>query len=415
MVRKQQTLRRVPLFASLPQSEIEYLAANLRPLHVAEGVTLIQEGTPSDRCYILVEGVVEIIKSAGTDEARLIARREAGILLGEMSLFSQQGQHTASVRAATPLELLVMTDADLDALLHRQPRLAYDLVGMIARRLEQSENNTILELREKNRQLTQAYQELKAAQARLVEQERLERELEIARQIQSSTLPRRLPRLAGYDFGALISPARAVGGDFYDFIPLGGSRMGVAVGDVSDKGVPAALYMSLVYSLVRAEARRHRTPGGVLGAVNNLLLDMEVTHMYVTLVYAVLDYQKQELSYARAGHPYPLLITADGGQVAPAGGIGQPLGLLPDPRLDEQVVAVPPGGTILLFTDGITEAADQGGSSFGDQRLLGALQRHAALPAQEICDSLYRLVDRHCGLTPQQDDITLLCLRHLGY
>ncbi|OGO42516.1 MAG: hypothetical protein A2W36_03895 [Chloroflexi bacterium RBG_16_58_14] len=410
---KQQILRRVPLFASLPQSEIDYLAANLLTVHLPEQTWLIQEGTASDRCYILVDGAVEIIKSAGTDEERVIARREAGILLGEMSLFSQEGHHTASVRAVSALELLVMTDADLDALLHRQPQLAYELVGMIARRLEQSENNTILELREKNRQLTQAYQELKAAQARLVEQERLERELEIARQIQSSTLPRRLPRLAGYDFGALISPARAVGGDFYDAIPLGHGRIGVAIGDVSDKGVPAALYMSLVYSLLRAEANRHRTPGSVLLAVNNLLIDMEVTHMYVTLVYGVLDYDRQEFSYARAGHPYPILLDASGRQQILAERVGQPLGMLPAPSLDEQSMPLPAGGVILLFTDGITEAADPLGSSFGDKRLVGALQRHAGLPAQEICNSLYRLVDRHCGLTPQQDDITLLCLRHL--
>jgi sigma-B regulation protein RsbU (phosphoserine phosphatase) len=409
---KQQILRRVPLFASLPESEIAHLAQSLRRLHIASGSVLMREGTPTDRCYILLEGVVEIIKSAGTSEERVIAERGPGTLLGEMSLFSQQGLHTATVRAAVPLEVLEMTSADLDALLHRQPQLAYDLVGMIARRLEQSENQTILDLREKNRLLTQAYQELKAAQVRLVEQERLERELEIARQIQSSTLPRRLPRLAGYDFGAFISPARAVGGDFYDFIPLGHKRIGVAIGDVSDKGVPAALYMSLVYSLVRAEARRHRTPGTVLLAVNNLLIDMEVTHMYVTLVYGVLDYDRQEFSYARAGHPYPILLDASGRQEILAERVGQPLGMLPVPRLDEQSMPLPAGGVILLFTDGITEAADPLGSSFGDKRLVDALQRYAGLPAQDICNSLYRLVDEHCGLTPQQDDITLVCLRH---
>jgi len=409
---KQQILRRVPLFASLPESEIAHLAQSLRRLNIASGSVLMSEGTPTDRCYILLEGVVEIIKSAGTSEERVIAERGSGTLLGEMSLFSQQGLHTATVRAAAPLEVLEMTSADLDALLHRQPQLAYELVGMIARRLEQSENQTILDLREKNRLLTQAYQELKAAQARLVEQERLERELEIARQIQSSTLPRRLPRLAGYDFGVLISPARAVGGDFYDFIPLGHGRIGVAIGDVSDKGVPAALYMSLVYSLVRAEARRHRTPGTVLLAVNNLLIDMEVTHMYVTLVYGVLDYDRQEFSYARAGHPYPISLDASGRQEVLAERVGQPLGMLPAPRLDEQIIPLSAGGVILLFTDGITEAADPLGSSFGDKRLVDALQQYASLPAQEICNSLYRLVDQYCGLTPQQDDITLVCLRH---
>jgi Serine phosphatase RsbU, regulator of sigma subunit len=118
-------------------------------------------------------------------------------------------------------------------------------VRVLSLRLEQHQNRTIRDLQEKNLQLTQAYEQLKAAQAHLIEKEKMERELEVARGIQQSMVPRKLPHLPGFDFGARMMPARAVGGDFFDFIPLSESTLGIVIGDVSDKGVPAALFMAL--------------------------------------------------------------------------------------------------------------------------------------------------------------------------
>ena len=213
-----------------------------------------------------------------------------------MSLFSQGGAHTATVRACTTLKALKMTRQDFDALLQRQPSLAYQIVSLLSRRLEESENLTIIDLKEKNRQLTLAYQELKAAQAQIIEKEKLEHELEIARRIQLNILPHELPQHPGFEFGALMIPARAVGGDLYQFIPLNRNRLGIVVGDVSDKGVPSALFMSLVYSLMRAEAAGGSAPAKVLQKVNRYLLEINVEEMYVTLLYGILDFSSGEFS-----------------------------------------------------------------------------------------------------------------------
>ena len=179
---------------------------------------------------------------------------------------------------------------------------------MLSRRLEDTENATILDLREKNRQLTLAYQELQAAQKSLIEKERLERELEIASKLQLSILPQSLPVYPGLDLGALMVPAELVGGDFYDFIPLGPDRLGVVVGDVCNKGIPAALFMTLSYTAVRSEALRYPDPGAALQAVNRRLIELNANDMFVTLLYGIIDMNSRRFTYARAGHPYPLIL-----------------------------------------------------------------------------------------------------------
>ena len=227
---KEQLISQIPLFAALPRHEIAHLAATLRPLDFPEGTLLFREGTTGDLFYILLEGQVEIIKALGTPAERVLGIRQAGAFIGEMSLFSRDGSRTASVRASTPLHVLEMTRADFDALLARQPTLAYTMTRILSQRLEESENQTIRDLLEKNSQLTQAYDELKAAQAQLIEKEKLETEIDIARTIQRSFLPHDLPRLPGFDFGMRIEPMTSVGGDFFDFIPLGDGQLGLAVG-----------------------------------------------------------------------------------------------------------------------------------------------------------------------------------------
>ena len=281
---KVELLSSIPLFASLPRQEIEHLAANLQTRHFPAGAIILHEGRSSQSCFIVEEGRVEIIKSLGTSDERILAVRETGTLLGEMSLFIQSKEHTASVRALTPLTMLEITQKEFDALLHRQPGIVYEIARLMSQRLNESEDLTILDLREKNRQLTQAYEELKAAHEQIVEKELLEKELQIARRIQQSILPQVIPQYETLQCCALMVPARAVGGDFYDFIPFEDGLVGVVVGDVSDKGVPAALFMGLTYSLVRAEASQGISPGETLRRVNRHLLDINVTNMFVTLV-----------------------------------------------------------------------------------------------------------------------------------
>jgi serine phosphatase RsbU (regulator of sigma subunit) len=408
---KEQLISQVPLFASLPRAEIEYLAETLHPFEFSEGALLFVEGQVGDRFYILVDGEVEIIKALGTDAERGLGIRGAGSFIGEMSLFSRDSQHTASVRARTRLKLLEMTHADLDALLHRQPSLAYELVRVLSTRLEESENLTIHDLLEKNRQLTQAYHDLKAAQAQIIEKEKLEAELHVARVIQRSILPRTRPRLRGFDFGMLMEPMTSVGGDFFDFIDLGQNQVGIVVGDVSDHGVPAAIFMALTFSLLHAEAGRANSPGEALRSVNRHLLGMNESEMFVTVLYGILNGATREFRYVRAGHELPVLLDARREPIHPRYGAGQVLGLFTDPLLDEQSVVLPPGSLLLMYTDGVIEAMDLKGEMFGPERLRAALRAEREAPAQAVCDSVWNAVQAYTGAAAPHDDVTLVAVR----
>jgi serine phosphatase RsbU (regulator of sigma subunit) len=240
---------------------------------------------------------------------------------------------------------------------------------------------------------------------------KMEAELDFAREVQRSILPGELPRKTGCDFGALMIPARAVGGDFYAFIELDEQRVGIAVGDVSDKGVPAALFMALTFSLINTEARRSFSPCDVLFNVNQYLLSMNQSDMLVTAVYGIFNCLTREFRYARAGHDKPIVLDASGQLLELVGHPGQLLGVLSAPALDEQHIILPAGGTLLLFTDGVTEAMNAGGQMFGLERLRAALQANYAGRAQGICTEIWRTVATFAGDQPAHDDVTLVAVR----
>jgi serine phosphatase RsbU (regulator of sigma subunit) len=406
-------LSSIPLFASLPEDEIRRLEMRLRVSGCPPGRVLFHEGHSDDKFYVLLEGQVEVVKALGSAEERLLGVRAAGNLLGEMSLFSRDGCHTASVRALTPLRLLNVPHTELDALLHRQPLFAYELIRLLSRRLEESENVTILDLREKNQRLGEAYEELKDAHVQIVEKERLEKELEISGQIQQSLLPRKTPAIPGYEFGALMVPAHSVGGDFFTYFNLGPEKLGIVVGDVSDKGVPAALFMALTFSLIRAEASITRSPVQAFRKVNRHLMQMNASKMFVTLVYGILDYSSGDFHFARAAHPSPYLLDGAGRVVEVPVSSGQPLGLFDNLPIDEQRLNLPPGGTLLLFSDGVSETKDLEGTDFAPDSLYRSMAANRTRPALEICEQLWLDVQAHGRGLPQQDDFTALVVKRL--
>jgi serine phosphatase RsbU (regulator of sigma subunit) len=234
-----------------------------------------------------------------------------------MSLFSEDQKRTATARAHSPLRMLEMTQSEFDDLLRRVPNLAYQMMRLLSRRLGETENTTIRDLREKSERLTQAYRELQEAQAQIIEKAILDRELAFARRVQQSILPAYKPELEGFEFGMLMTPSRMVGGDFFDFVPLADGKVGIAVADVTDKGVPAAIFMAVARSLVRAEASRNLAPVDVLRRVNTLLLEMNTEGLFVTLLYGVLNPKTREFHYVRAGHEHPLVITIEGSALIP--------------------------------------------------------------------------------------------------
>jgi sigma-B regulation protein RsbU (phosphoserine phosphatase) len=406
-------IAQIPLFASLPRTELEHLANKLQPREFPPGAVMLREGECDEHFYILLEGEVEVIKALGSSDERQLAVKPSGALLGEMSLFNPQGCHTSSVLARATVQTLEMTRQDFDGLLHRHPALVYEMLRRMSQRLEGAENTTILDLREKNRQLTQAYQELKAAQAQLIIKEKLERELDIARQIQESILPESVPRLEGFDIAALTIPARAVGGDYYDFFPLDGDRIGLVTGDACDKGIPAALFINLTNSLVHIEAPRNPSPEATLRLVNQHLLEMNRSGMFATMLYGVLD-ASGRLDYCRAGHPYPVVLNQNQRPIEIHANNGMPLGLLEEIQLDVQTVTIPIGGIAVMYSDGLNEALDSNDRQFGVARLASELPPISHLPAEYVCTRLWELVQSFVGDQPQIDDFTVMVIKRLS-
>ena len=240
---------------------------------------------------------------------------------------------------------------------------------------------------------------------------KMEAELDFARNVQRSILPAQLPRTTGCDFGAVMIPARAVSGDFYEFIELDDNRVVVVVGDVSDKGVPAALFMALTYSLINAEARRALSPREALANVNRYLLNMNEAGMFVTVLYGILNRVTREFWYARAGHDQPIVLDADGQPLEIERKAGQILGILPAPALDEAHITLPASSTLLLFTDGATEAMDAAGELFGLRRVQAAFQLNRHASAQDICIRVWQVIEEFSAHQPPHDDVTLVAIK----
>jgi sigma-B regulation protein RsbU (phosphoserine phosphatase) len=234
--------------------------------------------------------------------------------------------------------------------------------------------------------------------------EQLRQEQEESRQIQQNLLPRSAPAVPGFKLEAACVPAGAVGGDWYDYIPLSGGRLGIVLADVSGKGMPAALLMSATRGIVRSLAPLVGGPGEMLARVNQMLLDDCATGRYVTMIYAVLDPAKRTLTFASAGHPWPLL--CHGADVRPLHtDAGMPLGLLPG-EFTEHTVKLCCDFRLLFYTDGISEQIGHAEEEFGCERLEQFVGTHD-------CDvaCLMGLIRDFRGDRPQNDDATVILLR----
>jgi serine phosphatase RsbU (regulator of sigma subunit)/anti-sigma regulatory factor (Ser/Thr protein kinase) len=244
--------------------------------------------------------------------------------------------------------------------------------------------------------------------AEIQARERYEQELRVATLIQQQFLPRQLPDLPDWQVAAYYGPARAVGGDFYDFMELADGRIGIVVGDVTDKGVPAALVMARTHSILRGDAPRLVSPAKVLEHANELLVAEMPESMFVTCLYLVLDPATGHVVYANAGHNLPYVRTGVG--VIEFRATGMPLGLMPGMVYEEREAIIGPGDNVLLYSDGLIEAHDTSGAMYGFPRLRADLA--TGLAGSELIDEL---LDRlHAFTGPgweQEDDITLVALR----
>ena len=240
----------------------------------------------------------------------------------------------------------------------------------------------------------------------------LQNELGVASKIQQSILPTRFPDKPGCRMFANMKPARNVGGDFFDVIHLADGRIGIAIADVSDKGVPAALFMMSCRTLIKGAAIGKTDPGEVLHEVNQLLQEDNDAAMFVTVFYGVYDPDSRRFHYANGGHNSPLVVHADGSsaELPLTGGIA--LGLIPDLDYDNKSVTLAPGDLIVMYTDGVTEAFDEQGNQFGTQRLQEVFAGAEPTDVQAANRSVFEAVEKFAGDTPQSDDITCVTLLH---
>jgi phosphoserine phosphatase RsbU/P len=245
--------------------------------------------------------------------------------------------------------------------------------------------------------------------------EKLNREIEIAREVQERLFPQRLPEIAGLRYFGQCRTALGVGGDYYDFLPLPEGKLGVALGDVSGKGIAAALTMASLQASLRAEAMRGGDDlAGLIARVNNMVYDASTEDRYATLFYAQFDPESRRLTYVNAGHCPPILLHGVGAgctveRLDKAG--GTVVGLVPDVGYYQASVELAPGDLLVIYTDGFSEAMNPRLEEWGEKRLLEAVQACDGLSAQDAIARIMKAADAFASGAPQSDDMTLVILR----
>jgi sigma-B regulation protein RsbU (phosphoserine phosphatase) len=404
-------LSRIPLFADLPASELDNLLNLLGTNEMQDREMLFEEGDPGEHFYVVMKGELEVLKSAGHPDEFLLNVLREGEYLGEMGLIMPGGHRTAGVRARGNVTLLSMSRSQFVELTRAYPELSTAMLRVLSQRLDATNTASFRDLTEKNRQLQTAYDELKAAQAQIIEKERLEQELQVAADIQLSILPDELPQIDGANFGACMLPARQVGGDFYDVFIIDDDHIGVLIGDVADKGVPSALFMARAHALFMAEADIGLASGEVMRLVNRHITRLQKSTQFVTVLYGILDLKTNQFSYTRAGHEPPLIMHADGSVERLPFSPGMAIGLWETIKLDERTIQLAHGDTLLLYTDGMTDCRDPEGDLFGLERIKQTMGGLSGLSADAICDQLVSTLKRHQNGAKQDDDVTLVAVQ----
>jgi serine phosphatase RsbU (regulator of sigma subunit) len=360
--------------------------------HVARGM---DQNTIQDPVFQISLGIVEGVARNGqsvlTGDAQIDPRfsmRQSVRLLGLRSILCVplkiKDQVLGTVYVDNRIQAGIFTQADLDLL----SAIAYSAAIAI-------ENARLYQL--------------------AVEKGRLERELQVARDVQVSLLPREIPQFPGWEFVARWLPARQVAGDYYDFIPCKDGRLGIVVADVSDKGMPAALFMTLTRSIIRASVDLPIPPVEGISRANRLICEDSTSGMFVTLFYALLDPVNNQITYVNAGHNPPLFFQTGKrpgqGALSRLDRTGMAMGVEPDTPYEQKTLALNPGDFMLVYTDGITDALNQQGQDFGMENLEGSVLAEREHPAEQMAQALENELQTFIGPAPLFDDSTFVIVR----
>jgi sigma-B regulation protein RsbU (phosphoserine phosphatase) len=239
---------------------------------------------------------------------------------------------------------------------------------------------------------------------------RMEEQLNLAEQIQTTLFPTTPPRLEGYDIAGRSIPAQSVGGDYYDWIPIDDTRLAVCLGDVSGKGLPASLIMANAQATLRGQTLVEASVSERIGRSNKLLYNSTDDERFVTLWYGVLDAAANQITYASAGHEHPFLVSADGSvRRLQMGGLA--LGVFEEFTYGEEVVAMAPGDVLVVYSDGVPDATTEADVQFGDDAIEPLIVEHRAQSAGAIVETILSAVNTHAGDAPQFDDLTVVVVK----
>lgn len=336
-------------------------------------------------------------------------RRQARFIRRQMTTLSETLDEAAQAAAMEDLRQIEAASTDGGRAGNGGSRFS-DQLGLIGVALERM----TARVKSQQQALSELIDELREAlemKTRLIS---LEQELDIARQMQQNILPRTFPATPGFEIAAVMEPAREVGGDFYDIFEIDRHRVGIAIADVSGKGIPAAFFMLIARTLLKAMALEGNGPGRTLARLNEFLCGDNEETMFVTLFYGELDSRAGRFTYANGGHNHPIL-TSNGEPARPlptTGGMA--LAVFDQESFDERTITLEQGQTLVLYTDGVTEAFDKQGAMFGEARLASLLAATAAEAeagtARSVLDAILGDLERFCDGAPQSDDITLIVL-----
>jgi serine phosphatase RsbU (regulator of sigma subunit) len=248
-----------------------------------------------------------------------------------------------------------------------------------------------------------------------LERERLSNELEIAHQVQMRLLPDEIPIVKGYAIAALCEPAKEVGGDYYDFIKIGADKIGIVIGDVTGKGLPAAIYMTLVKGIFQSYAENNASPADVLIKINKLFYQIIENGIFVTMLYGILDVKENKFTFSRAGHELPLIYKAAEKKAYSDKTVGMALGFekgeVFSSSIEEITINLDKGDTVLLFTDGVTEANNKFNEEYGKDRIKDFVEENGNQNSARLLELFHEDVKNFCLGTEQFDDMTIVVIQ----
>lgn len=382
------------------------------------GTLLTRQGETERTYYVIESGNAVVSRTLDSGEEQVLNTLGPRQSFGEMALLDDNPR-LATIKTLTEVTVLEITADQFKALIQADPDLALHITRRVLSNLRRLDKLAIQDLRGKNVLLEKAYLDLKAAQAELVEKERLEREMELAAEMQRSLLPASLPAYDDYHFSSYLSPARQVGGDLFDVRHLDDEHVALLIADVADKGMYAAFLMAVTRTLFFQEALRSLSPVEVAYAVHRGLLAIGGAESgygvdpFVTAFYGVLHRPSGELRYIRAAQDRPLLLRPGEAPVSLPGD-GRFLGMIEELTLQEYSMRLCPGDCLLLYSDGVTDALNNQDERYDLERLKRLFSLAKLETGTGMLEYLIQDLQQWRGDAPPFDDITMLLVEVSG-